>query len=431
MTIAAPFFTDLDPRLQVRGSRDALGGQAAWATIGRRLVGNLTLSSNDAAGFRTLLIGYGLAGESKEMPERARIFLRWEQAAAAARVAAEDRRPPLGARRVRQRLNKGASMILSEEPPHQIFNDQRASGLWVLYHRAAKDSGLVDEGRRLTELGRGLYDQWFERLPPVVVAKVVRIGEQRVRFGRVGSPSDRSLDVARLLREGIAGDRAVMRKCLVAGLVSDGRGGESALAQGQQHLLAELLAGRGLGDTWRQRLPTLMRRALAAGHADLAARLDEVLITESVLLPAQTAFDALLVDGHNSSIAVFAQRLHSTWPDVPPSVRSNDFRSRVHPRLSGALGSARADMWAETAEAVAARQWESAVQGLIDINADTMAQRGGAPWVRTRHGGVLNVRLPVGATLPAQADVLEGWRNSYYLDPLRAVQRDLLPAGQR
>lgn len=429
VTLTAPFFTEMDPRLQVRGSRDALGGQAVWATIGRQLIGNLTLSSNDAAGFRTLLIGYGLAGETKDMDERVRVFLRWEQAAAAARVATSDKRPPLGARRVRRRLNEAAAMTLSEERQHQIFIDQRGSGLWVLYHRAARDSGLVDESRKLTDSGRGLYQMWLDHLPPVIVSKVTKTGEQSVNFGRIGTPSQRSVDVASVLRAGVAADRAVLRAALVSGLVPDRAGGTKALAEGRQQLLARLLAQGGLGDNWRERVPALVQRALASGHASLATRLEEVLIAESVLLPAQGAFDNLLVDGHGSSVAVFANRLRRTWPRVPKSVRASDFKTHVHPRLVNALGNVRADAWAATAEAMAAGEWDRAVQGLIDINVDTMVQRGGAPWVRTGSKGVLEVRLPVGTPLPSQEEILEGWRNAYYLDALLAVQRDLRSAG--
>ncbi len=146
--------------------------------------------------------------------------------------------------------------------------------------------------------------------------------------------------------------------------------------------------------------------------------------------PAQTLFEDVLVNGHGAAVSDLAARLAAAWPSVPDSVRAGDFQVRVHPLLQRHLGAARADSWAAVATAMSEGDWGAAVEATIVINADTMRQRGGAPWARDTGQGVIDVRYPVGAPLLEEVDVLTGWRNPYYLDPLRAVQRDLLDRVQ-
>jgi hypothetical protein len=426
MGVGVFFLTEMDPRLHVQGSRDALGGQAVWGTVGRRLVGNLTLASNDIAGFRTLLIAYALADDVASNDERLRLFLRWEQVAAACRAVVKDKQAPLGARRVRNRLAERSTMTVSEAREHQIFGDQRSSGLWMLYQRAARESGLVDRRRRLTPTGRRLTDSWLGLLPANIVTKVRKQGPRRVSFGRVGQPTSDARTVAELLVEGDGEDTAVLRQTLVEGVVPDGVGGTAPLAGGRQRRLAALLANQPEEGTWRDRLPPLQRAAEAAGDEDLADRLVEVQVAESVLHPAQVAFDALLVDGNGARPDKLAARVAKAWPRVPDSVRAREFRDAIEPLLRSAVGGRRASLWTEAGEAMADGAWERALGRMVDINADTMQQRGGAPWVRMSSSGTYDVRLPLGVQLPDEAEILDGWRNPYYLAPLLSVQRDLV-----
>ncbi len=72
--VGSAFFTALDPSPRLQGSRDPLGVQPVWSALGRPLIGNLTLTSSDAASFRTLLVGY-LLGERKAEPCGKRVRL--------------------------------------------------------------------------------------------------------------------------------------------------------------------------------------------------------------------------------------------------------------------------------------------------------------------------------------------------------------------
>jgi len=429
MVVTTPFLTEIDPRLAIRGSRDALGSQAVWGALGRMLVGNLTLSSSDVAGFRTLLIGYGLPRDDAAMPERLRLFLRWEQAAAACRIAAGDPVTPLGTQRVRRQLAERSGITISEAPEHQILEDQRASGLWVLYHRAARDSGLVDNKRRLTDAGRKLVAPWLSRLAETgpVLGKVRSGRPQPFKVTSGGKPTPDAAIVSRLLAWGTKPDRLALEGYLVRGVLPPGEAGvPRQLAGGRQERLAKLLQQRPAGEmSWRQLVPAMRDAARHSGDNDLADRLDEVLITESALYPAQAVFDSLLRDGNNSTVADFAARVKDAWLTLSTSIRSAEFRLNLQPRLVAALGAERATMWLDVADAMAKADWELALHQLIAINGHVMARRGGGPWVRTNERGVLDVRLPVGRELPEEDAVVNGWNNPYYLTPLRSLQVDL------
>lgn len=429
MIVTTPFLTEIDPRLAIRGSRDALGSQAVWGAVGRLLVGNLTLSSSDIAGFRTLLIGYGLPRDDAPMSERLRLFLRWEQVAAACRIAAGDSVTPLGTQRVRRQLAERAGITISEAPEHQILEDQRASGLWVLYHRAARDSGLVDNRRRLTDAGKKLVTPWLLQLSDAgpVLGKVRSVKTQPFKVTSGSRPSPEAAIISRLLAWGTKPDRVALEGYLVRGVLPSAKTGvPRRLAGGRQERLAKLLQQRSGGETsWRQIVPAMRDGARRSGDNDLADRLDEVLITESVLHPAQALFDSLLRDGNNSTVAGFAARVKDAWPSLSTSIRTAEFRLNLETRLVAAVGAERATMWLEVADAMAKADWELALQRLIAVNGHVMARRGGGPWVRTNERGVLDVRLPVGRELPEEGAVVDGWNNPYYLTPMRRLQVDL------
>jgi hypothetical protein len=48
------FFTDVDPEVALKNSRDPLGFQPLWSHFGRKLIGNLTTITASACGFTTV-----------------------------------------------------------------------------------------------------------------------------------------------------------------------------------------------------------------------------------------------------------------------------------------------------------------------------------------------------------------------------------------
>ena len=57
------FLTAIDPRAAIKGSRDPLGLQPIWTSLGRKLVGNLTTVTTSTRGFTTLILGLYFADE--------------------------------------------------------------------------------------------------------------------------------------------------------------------------------------------------------------------------------------------------------------------------------------------------------------------------------------------------------------------------------
>lgn len=422
-----PFLTELDPRLAVRGSRDPLAAQAVWSTLGRRLVGNLTLASADAAGFRTLLLGYLLAEkDNRDALGSLHLFLRWEQACAYARVATRYEDAPLGGRAARSRILAGHDVQLGHERRHQVLGDQRSGGLWTLYHRAALLSGLVTEQRRVTPAGAEVAEAWLARVPPKVVRQV-RKGEPAVLRVKRNSttPTDEAAELANLLTAGLPADRPLLRDTLIRGCpptpsaVDRTRGAQSDLAACLDALPPDVINGGR-----RDLVLALVAAAGARGAERLQHGLLDALAYESVLHPAQALLDHVLVDGHGRTPAELGEQIASAWPAVPAAVEVDRFADASR-YLRPVLGRERTGEWVTCAKHMRQGSWDDAVRDVLRVNASAMLARRGAPWASPGASGRVDVRVQVGAPLPAQEHVLLGWRNPYYLPPVLSLRRDL------
>jgi hypothetical protein len=427
-----PFLTELDPRLAVRGSRDPLAAQAVWSTLGRRLVGNLTLSSAEAAGFRTLMLGYLLAERyRRDSLGSLHLFLRWEQACAYARVATRYEDGPLGGRRARARTSGSHEVVLGHERRHQVLGDQRAGGLWTLYHRAALLSGLVTDERRLTPAGSVLAQAWLDEVPAQVVRRV-RLDEPaslRVKKNSI-TPSDDARDLSELLHDGVPADRTALREALVRGrppgahaAADRTRGAQAELAASLDRLPAAVLEGNR-----RALVLALVTDAEATGAQRLGHTLLDVLACESVLAPAQALLDHVLVDGHGRSAAQLGDQVRESWPQVSGSVQAERFRDLAR-LLAPVLGRERSEQWVRCAEQMSEGAWTEVVESVLRVNGSAMQSRRGAPWASLTPAGRIDVRVRVGATLPDEERVLLGWRNPYYLPPVLSLRADLEPAA--
>ena len=159
------FLTDLDPQLQIKGSRDPLGVQTIWVRLGRQVIGNLTTVSTSVRDFTTLLLGYYFAERvAREFGGDGDIavFLRWEQLAAYARGEINSDWSFRGVLRVKKNLQDGARFRLGIDPSCQILSNQKTYGLWGLYTVPATASGLVEgDPKRLTVAGRELVEKVY------------------------------------------------------------------------------------------------------------------------------------------------------------------------------------------------------------------------------------------------------------------------------
>ena len=152
------FFTDVDPEVALKDSRDPLGFQPIWSHFGRKLVGISRRSPHLSRGFTTLMMGHHFASrlvESGDVPAAECIepFLRFEQIAAYSRIAwAEVTGDALGSirgiRRVEARFKNGHGRVrIAADRDGQILSYQKTYGLWGLYSVAATNSGLLQPSR--------------------------------------------------------------------------------------------------------------------------------------------------------------------------------------------------------------------------------------------------------------------------------------------
>ena len=175
--VTRPFFTQLDPRARIRGSRDPLGLQPVWTAFGRRVVSNLTTVSSSLRNFTTVLIARYFADRALEegiishegyLPA----FLKVEQLCAYSRVAHRPEDSDLdedeirGIQRVSTRLLDGEIRI-SGRDKWQILSDQKTYGLWGLYTVASATSGLLEKDHsRLSPVARAFMEEhYLPRLP--------------------------------------------------------------------------------------------------------------------------------------------------------------------------------------------------------------------------------------------------------------------------
>src|SRR6185503_18065596 len=147
-----PFLTSLDERAYVKGSRDPLGLVPIWSRFGRDVVGNLTTVTSSVRSFTTVMVALELADIlneqlRQEAPRTLDTFLRFEQIAGYARVKVNGDREVRGLQRVVKRLNEVRRIRISTRQEDQILSNQKVYGLWGLFLRASRESGLVKESR--------------------------------------------------------------------------------------------------------------------------------------------------------------------------------------------------------------------------------------------------------------------------------------------
>ena len=404
------FFTEIDPRAAVKGSRDPLGAQAVWAGLGRELIGNLTTVTSSVRNFTTLLVGLHLAERVAEnhadrSPEQA--FLVWEQLAGYTRHLFHDTRSLLGYRKVAARTQRGEA-TLSATSAGQILANQKAYGLWGLYTSAARSSGLVAHGTpaRLTDAGRRLATQ--HHLPALAEgwgrdAKdlVALLGRDGTHL-RIRRSDSRLKALATMLDPALAPtEKDAYRTHLVDGGPDDASGG-------RQHRLAAAMCAARTHDA---------RVLHAAAEADVAMRLVRITAAESVLAPAAALFGYLLTQDDRRLSQVALDVRHS-WGDQLDSVQRT--AAEV---LDGT--------WSEIAQSLAAGEYETSLRLLLRHNRDVMAERGGsAAWATADEDGTLRVRFrDDSADLPDGDEVRTLWRNPYFLPSLWSILTDLGDVG--
>ena len=418
------FLTLEDPRAKIQGSRDPLGVQPAWSGFGRHLVTNLTTVSNSVRGFTVLLLGryFGerlIADDRAEEHDALSIFLRTEQLCAYARLVINEADDTRGIERVRKFLNEGRSIRIEDGPDGWILSDQKTYGLWGLFSVPARVSGLIADGPvGLSDTAREFIEnQYLPLLNPVLdrVIRLVRSGGKvdATKRNTVMNALGKAIPVA-LTRSEILFYGTHLR--------------DAALAPGQDHtrrqqILASLLAERTdlLDAVGRKDIIALMEASQSIDKV-LARNLRRVARLEALLAPADLVFDFMLTR-HGQTLSTIAGTLRDRWGSQVPHLDTpfDDLLPEVAELTTGEL----AQHARIVDQAFHDGDYEAAIHTLLGWNREVMARRNAAPWIQLT-SGLLDVRYRgTESELPTGAALASVWRNSYFLNSLKDVTRQI------
>ena len=418
------FLTLEDPRAKIQGSRDPLGVQPIWSQFGRHAVTNLTTVSNSVRGFTVVLLARYLVEclirEGRAKPEHAlAIFLRAEQACGYARHARYGASDIRGIERVQARLEAGRSVRIGDDSDACILSDQKVYGLWGLFSVPARVSGLIAEGPvGLTDRAREFVEAVYLPTLEPALASLLRL----VRDGGVLDTGKRGRVASALggaMPEGFCG----MERGFYGEYLRDALHASTNVPKGRQALLASLLASLTELDapTSRNELLTLSQ-AVERQDAQLASRLKRIVRLESLAALAEEVFGFLLSQ-HGQPVVEVAAYLKDEWGSDIPNL--DDLFEDLGAEISEAGSETRATLMLRCHTAFRAADYQEAIHSLLDWNAEVLGARGSAPWV-TRSGGKLDVRYRGDDRfLVDAADLPFLWRNSYFLDSLKDVTRQL------
>jgi hypothetical protein len=418
-----PFFTALDSRAEVKGSRDPLGLVPVWSRLGRRFVGNLTTVSSSARGFTTLLIGYYLAEmvadgyKERELD----VFLRFEQVAAYTRLYLHGDADFRGTRRAERTRSRTSRPPIGTSSDRQILSDQKTYGLWGLFSMPARSSGLLRHGEpSLTAASRDLVERHHLRLlragGPRLERQLVNLVRQDGTYSIDGQHADLAAALADVLQPRFsAPERNAFEYHLVNGGTDDRTGGaQSRLAA----LLRALPAEQRFGVEPLKRIIGQARRQ--PGLEALAQHLDDALHVEQVIVPLQSAFlFALSRDGR--TLREIAAEIASAWPRLTYVDVAG--MAAVAPEIHAAYGSQEAgERLVLAAEALAAGDYEMLLRIALEHNHYLMRIRNGSePWARLDAGRLVVRYSDETDTLPPPQVLPLEWRSTYFIDALKRI----------
>ena len=424
-----PFLTLEDPNAKIKGSRDPLGVQPIWAAFGRHVVTNLTTQSSSVRGFTTLLLGRYFAAELVDRGMTSRedaldVFLRMEQLSAYVRHVAHGVEGEIrGIERVRKTVDETRGRV----PIHAgrrgwILSDQKVYGLWGLYSVSARTSGLIPEGAldvtgdTRAFLKRNYIDRLDGAARPLLRLLAKGGTLETRREDRVFSALADMLTPAFNKDEVDFYGRRLRDGCNVLGSAPERQGRFRSLLETQTDL--DALVGRA----------ELLSLVKAAARVDdeLAGRLERIAHLEALLAPAEVLFQHTLAR-HGQAVEDVATSISGHWGPRAPNLDRAAFADLM-PEVRARSNTLIARAMDGCQEALGNGDYAGAIRLLLDWNKAVMETRGAAPWVRLGDRRRLDVRyrgneprLPDGDELP------ELWRNSYFIDALKNVTRQLGP----
>ncbi len=430
-----PFFTQIDPRAKIKGSRDPLGVQPVWSRMGRQVVRNLTTVTTSLRGFTTLLLGLYVAERvtddaTAEEGEFLAAFLKFEQLAAYSRVAisqqtggaiganGEDRENTIrGIRRVERKLIEGKGKVqISANSEDQILSNQKTYGLWGLYSVAARNSGLLEQGSsRLTAKAREFIElNYRSRLQSADHnADVLKLFRSKFVF----EPKSKHAKLARNLAEMLGPtvtklEQEFYNKHLITCLSDHPN-------EIQERLWKQMRRTSSEDGFSCDELLQIIGRCQAEGDDELARRLDHIRVTESVIAPASRLFSFVLgQDGQ--ALDAIALNVQDTWGARLSHIAPDSFISALS-GIGEELGVEKCNRLGHLAKALAAGDYGAAIELLLAQNREVMRERGGDAWVKMK-GSRIDVRLRAEAGSLPPGEVLPTlWMYNYFLNSLNQI----------
>lgn len=427
------FLTALAPEARIKGSRDPLGLLPLWARVGRRGIGNVTTVSGDLRGWTQLLVAIGLArtyGADQGAEGITEAFFGAEQLIAHARVWTNEIDPehasPVetndvrGVSRARVLLRKAIAervpvMLDHKWAEWRLLGNQRSAGVWGQIGASARASGLVHKRDvALVRDGLRLWEEVYHpRLRPFAA-----VLSRLLRRGSPFRPDGEHRELARVVSGLHATDLTPEESRVYRSAVLDGAHVEGGPPI-QAALVNAWLERGGLDqDLDRPALQAFARDQVSRGRGQLAAWLMEIYQIEAVLGPIERLFSCLLRQP-KVPINEIVTAVGARWPDPISHLSAADALLK-EVSLSTYREIAHYEALLRIRDALAAGDWQAAVQGVLTLNAWVMHRRGGGPWI-WQEGDKLVRGLGDGEDLPEPADRERALVHNYYLSPMRRL----------
>lgn len=423
-----PFLTLEDPNARIKGSRDPLGAQAIWSHFARRLVVNLTTVTTSVRGFTIVLLARYLTErlvrqERLGSEDALGAFLRVEQLGAYARHAGHGVDSDIrGIERVKAFLEKGKGRVtIGLDRGSLILSDQKVYGLWGLYSVAARTSGLVADGPvGLTPDAREFVEAEYL---PTLEPGMGRILDLTANGGVLHT---KKRDAAfRCFVEILSETFTDAEHTFYAHHLRDALAAKPDHPRDRQKHLARLLAEHtDLEAPFGREDAVRLAQVAESVDEGLSRALWRVVHLEALLAPAMALFDFVLLQNGQRPREVAAQ-LTDRWGAAVPNLDAAAFEALL-PEIQDASRAEIARAFHHCHGALAAGAWEDAIEALLTWNALVSEDRKSAPWARLGAGGRIDVRYRGAEQLLPDGDELATlWRNSYFVDALKAVTRQL------
>ncbi|MEH6595708.1 MAG: hypothetical protein V7736_09205 [Colwellia polaris] len=160
------FLSLFDNRLRPKGSRDPLGSEAVWGSLGRRLVGNLTTVTSNLDNFVVAILSCDYAhrdltgkAQVRDVAQLQERFARMEQLLAYVRLSFPkytDQQGVLGITKAKARLNND---VINLGLAYPLLTNQLSMGLWGYYSPAMARANLLElDNRKLLDVGQRVVD---------------------------------------------------------------------------------------------------------------------------------------------------------------------------------------------------------------------------------------------------------------------------------